>query len=102
MYIKISERNPTGNFETYYGRIRVEEAYECLKNIARDININGVKVQEQEIGENVKLIHIWLDDDIIILVDDIDHELHYRIRCYGLTDKTYNEVRDAAIVNFGC
>lgn len=101
MYIKVSERNPTGNFETYYGRIKVEDAYKCLKNIAEDININGVKIQEQEIGANVKLIHIWLDDDIIILVDDIDHELHYKIRCYGLTDNTYYDVIGIAKNVFG-
>ena len=102
MYIKISERTATGNFETYYGRIKVEDAYKCLKNIAKDININEIKDQEQYIVGDVKLIHIYQDDEIIIIVDSIHPLIRYKIRCYGLTDKTYNEVRDAAIVNFGC
>lgn len=100
MYIKFSVRTPTGNFEDKPDKIKVEDAYKCLKNIAKDIDINEITDQEQYIAGNVKLIHIYQDDDIIIIVDDINHDIQYKIRCYGLTNKTYNEVRDAAIANF--
>lgn len=101
MYIKISERTPTGTFEDKPDRIKVEDAYKYFENIAEHIDINEITDQEQYIEGDVKLIHIWSDDDIIITVDDIDHDIRYKIRCYGLTDKTYYEVIRAAKNVFG-
>ena len=101
MYIKISERNPTGNFEDKPNRIKVEDAYKCFENIAEHIDINEIRNQEQYIEGDVKLIHIWNDDDIIIIIDDINHGIQYKIRCYGLTDKTYYTAIRAAKNVFG-
>lgn len=101
MYIKISERTATGNFEDKPDRIKVENIHKYFENIAEHIDINRVTDQEQYIEGDVKLIHIWLDDDIIIIIDDVDHGITYKIRCYGLTDKTYYGVMRAAKNVFG-
>ncbi len=101
MYIKISERTPTGNFEDKPNRIKVEDAYKCFENIAKQIDINRIKDQEQYIEGDVKPVHIWSDDDIIIIVDDIDSNIRYKIRCYGLTDNTYYDVIGIAKNVFG-
>jgi len=102
VYIKIIEIEPITKYKyESFERINIKEAYNHLKWLASQIGLNQIK-EDMGNHRNFKLINIYYNDlEIIIKIDDIENETQYKIKCYGLTQKTFYDIQKDIISIFG-